>query len=83
MKSVINVKVLNVQQIFSLGSSGCKHDWVYDKPKAMMFTSPAKIVQERICDCCGRIEEVLLEGKQAKYEMDKFVALKERFSIQQ
>lgn len=82
MKSIINANVLGIKSVFSAGNSGCKHQWVYDKPTSMAFTTPAKIIQERICDCCGRNEQVIIEVHQAKYEMDKFVALKERFSQQ-
>lgn len=76
-----NTKIIGIQ-IFSKGNETCLHDWVYNKPLNLTFTVPAKIVQERVCECCGRFERVHLEGRQANYDTDRFTATKEQFGLE-
>ena len=78
MKSLIQPKVIKVLNVFSIGVvDNCQHDWIYDKPSIVTFTYPSVVIQDRICECCGRFEKVHIEGNQAKYESDKFNKLKE------
>jgi hypothetical protein len=70
------MKLRRIQTVFSNGKDSCSHSWVYDKPVAMTFAIPATIIQERICEHCKRFERVELEGRQSKYDMDKFTELK-------
>lgn len=79
MKDIIKLSVVNV---FSKGKTDCEHDWIYNKPTSMSFSVPPTVIQERICECCGRDEKVIIEGNQKRYDVEKFTSTKKDFSQQ-
>lgn len=80
MKATDNVNVKSVMMIMSNGDNEiCEHSWVYDKPHTTFFTVPAKFRQQRICEHCGRLEDVEIENRMARYDMTIFESLKESF----
>jgi hypothetical protein len=68
-------------QVFSIGKDKCSHKWIYDKPTAITFAVPSNVIQERVCEYCGRLERVHMEGKQAKSDIETFSLIKQQFGL--
>lgn len=62
-------------KVFVEGKQNCEHDWIYNKPKNMRFTTPMVSSQERICEDCGRFEIVEVIGNVEKFDTERFTVI--------
>lgn len=68
-----------VAKVYNEGNAECQHVYIYGNIKNIGFTCPAKISQTRICQICGREEEVVTTYVE-KYDKKRYEEIKERFT---
>lgn len=72
------IKIINV---FQEGNKECSHDkWIYDVPSRVKFSYPQISVKNRICEQCGRLEEVEETDTLQKFVKDEFKQVYNRFN---